>query len=68
MLSKSRSQHERSRSWAAAARGADKSTAWRLGLPEDTVKANVRSILSKLDVRDRIQAVTMAFGRGIIVL
>lgn len=48
--------------------GANKSIAWRLGLSEDTVKAHVRSILSKLDVSDRTQAVTTALRRGIIVL
>ena len=51
-----------------AAGGANKSIAWRLGLSEDTVKAHVRSILSKLDVSDRTQAVTTALRRGIIVL
>lgn len=51
-----------------AAGGANKSIAWRLGLSEDTVKAHVRSILSKLGVSDRTQAVTTALRRGIIVL
>lgn len=51
-----------------AAGGANKSIAWRLGLSEDTVKAHVRGILSKLDVSDRTQAVTTALRRGIIVL
>lgn len=48
--------------------GANKTIAHRLSLSEDTVKAHIRSIFSKLDVNDRTQAVTTALRRGIIVL
>lgn len=39
-----------------------------LAVSEDTVKAHLRSIFSKLDVNDRTQAVTVALRRGIITL
>ena len=48
--------------------GANKTIAHRLSLSEDTVKAHIRSIFSKLDVTDRTQAVTTALRRGIITL
>ena len=48
--------------------GANKTIAHRLSLSEDTVKAHIRSIFSKLDVNDRTQAVTTALRRGIIAL
>ena len=51
-----------------AAGGANKTIAHRLSLSEDTVKAHIRSIFSKLDVTDRTQAVTTALRRGIIAL
>jgi len=51
-----------------AAGGANKMIARRLGLSEDTIKAHIRSIFSKLDVNDRTQAVTTALRRGIITL
>jgi DNA-binding NarL/FixJ family response regulator len=35
-----------------------------LGLSEDTVKAHMKSILQKLDARDRTHAVTIALRRG----
>jgi DNA-binding NarL/FixJ family response regulator len=38
--------------------GPNKTIAWRLSLSEDTVKAHIRNIFSKLDVNDRTQAVT----------
>jgi DNA-binding NarL/FixJ family response regulator len=46
----------------------NKIVAWELSLSEDTVKAHMRSIFSKLDVGDRTQAVTTALRRGIITL
>jgi len=47
---------------------ANKMIAWELSLSEDTVKAHLRNIYSKLDVNDRVQAVTTALRRGIISL
>jgi len=35
-----------------------------LGLSEDTIKAHMKSILQKLDARDRTHAVTIALRRG----
>ncbi|MDF7774062.1 response regulator transcription factor [Sphingomonas sp. AOB5] len=46
----------------------NKVIAWELSLSEDTVKAHLRSVYSKLDVNDRTQAVTTALRRGIIAL
>jgi DNA-binding NarL/FixJ family response regulator len=40
----------------------------QLGITEDTVKARVKNILSKLDAHDRTHAVTIALRRGIIEL
>jgi len=51
-----------------AAGKANKVIAWELSLSEDTVKAHLRNIYSKLDVNDRVQAVTTALRRGIITL
>lgn len=51
-----------------AAGKANKIIAWELSLSEDTIKAHMRSIFSKLDVADRTQAVTTALRRGIISL
>lgn len=51
-----------------AAGKANKAIAHDLSLAEDTVKAHLRSIFSKLDVGDRTQAVTTALRRGIISL
>ena len=51
-----------------AAGKANKAIAHELALAEDTVKAHLRSIFSKLDVTDRTQAVTTALRRGIISL
>jgi DNA-binding NarL/FixJ family response regulator len=47
---------------------ANKIVADRLSISEDTVKAHVRSILSKLGANDRTHAVTIALKRGIIDL
>jgi len=47
---------------------ANKAIAHALSLSEDTIKAHLRSIFSKLDVADRTQAVTTALRRGIITL
>jgi DNA-binding NarL/FixJ family response regulator len=46
----------------------NKVIAWELSLSEETVKAHLRSVYSKLDVNDRTQAVTVALRRGIIAL
>jgi DNA-binding NarL/FixJ family response regulator len=40
----------------------------RLGISEDTVKAHMKSIMSRLDAKDRTHAVTIALQRGIIEL
>jgi DNA-binding NarL/FixJ family response regulator len=49
-----------------AAGKANKLVAHELTLSEETVKAHLRSIFSKLGVSDRTQAVTTAFRRGIL--
>jgi len=49
-----------------AAGNANKIVADHLSISEETVKAHMRSILSKLDARDRTHAVTIALKRGII--
>lgn len=46
----------------------NKEVAAELGIAEDTVKMHVRNILSKLNVTDRTEAVTVALRRGIIHL
>ena len=51
---------------SAAGGNANKSIAAELGISEDTVKAHMKSILAKLDARDRTHAVVMAVKRGII--
>ncbi len=45
---------------------ANKEIARELGVSEETVKAHLKSIFTKLDVKDRTQAVTLAAKRGII--
>jgi DNA-binding NarL/FixJ family response regulator len=47
---------------------ANKEVAQRLSIAEETAKAHVRSIFSKLNVTDRTHAVTVAVRRGIITL
>jgi DNA-binding NarL/FixJ family response regulator len=49
-----------------AAGNANKIVAARLAISEETVKAHMRSILSKLAANDRTHAVTIALKRGII--
>ena len=49
-----------------AAGNSNKKVAALLGISEETVKAHVRSILSKLGAHDRTHAVTIALKRGII--
>ena len=51
-----------------AAGNANKIVADRLSITEETVKAHVKNILSKLDANDRTHAVTIALKRGIIEL
>jgi DNA-binding NarL/FixJ family response regulator len=46
----------------------NKEIAAELSIAEDTVKMHVRNILSKLNVSDRTEAVTVALRRGIIHL
>jgi len=46
----------------------NKEIASELSIAEDTVKMHVRNILSKLQVNDRTEAVTIAIRRGIIHL
>ena len=46
----------------------NKEIASQLSIAEDTVKMHVRNILSKLQVNDRTEAVTVALRRGIIHL
>jgi DNA-binding NarL/FixJ family response regulator len=47
---------------------ANKVIARELAVSEDTVKAHLRNIFSKLQVNDRTQAVTVALRRGIFTL
>lgn len=47
---------------------ANKQIAGKLGVAEETVKAHLKTIFSKLDVADRTHAVTVAVKRGIIRL
>lgn len=49
-----------------AAGQANKQIAAELAITEDTVKAHLKNIFSKLAVRDRTEAVTQAAKRGII--
>ena len=47
---------------------ANKLVADHLSITEETVKAHVKNILSKLDANDRTHAVTIGLKRGIIEL
>ena len=49
-----------------AAGNANKIIADHLSLSEETIKAHMKNILSKLDANDRTHAVTIALRRGII--
>ena len=49
-----------------AAGNSNKIVADHLSITEETVKAHMKSILSKLDANDRTHAVTIALKRGII--
>jgi DNA-binding NarL/FixJ family response regulator len=49
-----------------AAGNANKAVALRLAVSEETIKAHMRNILSKLGANDRTHAVTIALRRGII--
>ena len=49
-----------------AAGNSNRRVAMHLGISEETVKAHVKSILSKLTANDRTHAVTIALKRGII--
>jgi DNA-binding NarL/FixJ family response regulator len=51
-----------------AAGNANKMIADHLSITEETVKAHVKNILSKLDANDRTHAVTIGLKRGIIEL
>ena len=51
-----------------AAGKSNKLIADQLSITEETAKAHVRSILSKLDAKDRTHAVTLGLKRGIIQL
>ena len=46
----------------------NKRIAQLLGISEETVKAHMKNILSKLDANDRTHAVTIAVRRGIFDL
>jgi len=62
------SEREREVLRSAAAGNSNKRIGVHLGIAEDTVKAHVRTILAKLDARDRTHAVAIAVKRGIISL
>lgn len=51
-----------------AAGNANRTVARLLGISEETVKAHMRSLLAKLDARDRTHAVAIALKRGFIDL
>jgi two-component system NarL family response regulator len=47
---------------------ANKQISTSLGISEETVKSHVKNILSKLQAKDRTEAVTLALKRGIVHL
>jgi DNA-binding NarL/FixJ family response regulator len=49
-----------------ASGNSNKMVADRLNISEDTVKAHMRSVLSKLGANDRTHAVTIALRRGFL--
>ena len=49
-----------------AAGNSNRRVAQKLAVSEDTVKAHMKNIMSKLDANDRTHAVTIALKRGII--
>jgi DNA-binding NarL/FixJ family response regulator len=49
-----------------AAGNGNKMVAYNLDLSEETIKAHMKNILSKLGANDRTHAVTIALKRGII--
>ena len=49
-----------------AAGNANKEIAAQLSIPEETVKGRVRSILAKLDAKDRTHAAMIGLKRGLI--
>lgn len=51
-----------------AAGNSNKIVAGMLGVSEDTIKAHMKSIMEKLDARDRTHAVTIAFSRRLLNL
>lgn len=51
-----------------AAGNSNRNVATSLGISEETVKAHMRSLLAKLEARDRTHAVAIALKRGIIDL
>ncbi len=53
---------------SASAGNSNKRIGSHLGIAEDTVKAHIRTILSKLGAQDRTHAVAIAVKRGIISL
>jgi DNA-binding NarL/FixJ family response regulator len=54
-------------SWVAEG-SSNKVVAGKLGISEDTVKNHMRTILSKLEAKDRTHAVTIAIRRGFLDL
>lgn len=51
-----------------SAGNSNKVVAGMLGVSEDTIKAHMKSILEKLDAKDRTHAVAIAFGRRLLDL
>jgi DNA-binding NarL/FixJ family response regulator len=51
--------------WVARGLG-NKEIAAELHISEDTIKAHMKSILSKLEAKDRTHAVMIALRRGIL--